>query len=259
MPVKLADAVGNPRGRNADKNHRVAKLMKDWDSVKTKLENMVRRGGCRTDASLNAYAVLLIMHTGIRVGNEESAEGFVSVGQRVKDGKVVWQSETHGQLCKTYGLTTLRGRHVNWSAKLLRLRFVGKKHVAQDLLVTCPLMIKYAPDHDGDPDVLWLGVTDRGLRKFVRRYVGRAFVPKDIRRAYVNRLFLTNFFAGAPDAAGEFQAAKKKSDRNKVVRAVIEETAATVGHTPGVCRSAYLSHPMLEVLKQWTPDHGPIV
>lgn len=251
--LDLTAAVGNPRGRNADKNHRAAKLIRDWDALRAKLEAMVVRGRAQTDTSLCAYGVLVVMHTGIRVGNEESAEGFVSVGQRVKDGKVVWQSETHGKLCQTYGLTTLRGRHVGYSSKRLRLRFVGKKHVAQDLEVTCPLLVKYAPDLDGDRDALWLGVTDVMLRKFVRRYAGRCFTPKDVRRAFVNRLFVHNFLAGAPNAAGEFMVLEKKSDRNKIVKAVVEETAATVGHTPGVCRSAYLSHNLLDALKSYQP------
>jgi hypothetical protein len=41
------------------------------------------------------------------------------------------------------------------------------------------------------------------------------------------------------------------------MRPSIDVGAATGAHTPGVCRSAYLSHPMLEVLKQWTPDLPP--
>lgn len=267
MAVKLRDAVGNPRGRNTDKNHRVAKLMRDWDAVKAKLEGMVRRGAGRTEPARYAYGVLLIMHTGIRVGNEESAEGFVSEGQRfakadnpekgIKAGDLVWQSETHGKLVNTYGLTTLRHDHVVAGPKRggpFRLEFVGKKIVDQNLEVDCPVLCKYRPA-PGKSGEVWLNITDARLRKFVRRTVGRAFVPKDIRRAFVNRQFLEFF----PEVADAFHAATKQSDRNKIIRATIEATAAVVGHTPGVCRSAYLSHPMLDTLKRWTPDRGPIV
>lgn len=251
MTVKLADTVGNVKGRNADKNARAAKLMKDWDALYAKLSRMVAKGGARTDASLCAYGVLLIMHTGIRVGNEDSAEGFVSVNKH---------SPHFSKLVQTYGLTTLCHRHVvtmraRKEAPPFRLNFVGKKIVEQDLEVTCPVLCKYRPTAGADHNTLWLGVTDRMLRKFVRRYVGRAFVPKDIRRAYVNRLFLEFF----PEVADAFQTAAKKSDRNKIIRAAIEATAGVVGHTPGVCRSAYLSHPMLDTLKAWTPDAGRIV
>lgn len=249
--IDLRDAVGNPRGRNSDKNHRVAKLMKEWDDLKAKLANMVRRGGGKSETARLAYATLLIMETGIRVGNEESAEGFISVGQRVKDGKIVWQSETHGKLCKTYGLTTLTVDHVTILKGELRLAFVGKKHVEQNLTTTNRVLVDCAPTRNRNPGELWLGVTDARLRKFVKRYVGKCFTPKDIRRAYVNILFCDNF---GEDFFLDYHTAAKKSDRNRVVKACVEKTAATVGHTPGVCRSAYLSHPMLNVLKTWTPE-----
>jgi DNA topoisomerase IB len=245
--LDLTAAVGNPRGRNSDKDHRVAKLLRDWTGVRAKLEAMVVRGRARTDASLCAYGVLLIMETGIRVGNEESAEGFVCVNKH---------HELYGQEVRTYGLTTLQARHVEYFDGRLYLSFVGKKHVAQSLTTADPVLYKFAPPVGGlDENDLWLGVTDAMLRKFVKRYVGRCFTPKDIRRAFVNRLFLARFLTGG--YVGQFQVAERKSDRNAIMRTCIEDVAATVGHTPGVCRSASLSHPMLEVLKQWTPDLPP--
>lgn len=240
MTIDLRTLVGNPRGRNADKNHRVAKLMKEWKTLRAKMEGMVKRGHAGTDTSLCAYATLLIMETGIRVGNEESAEGFECVNKH---------HPLFGQVVTTYGVTTLQNRHVTEKLGGLVLEFCGKKLVDQNLFTGNPTLVKYRPKA-GPADVLWLGVTDAMLRKFVKRYVGRAFTPKDIRRTFVNILFCDRFHDDYEDS---FLWQTKKSERNKVVRTCIEDTAATVGHTPGVCRSAYLSHPMLDALKSYAP------
>lgn len=244
--IRLTDAVGNLLGRNADKDNRVRKLIHDWDALTAKLRGMVVRGGAKTETSLLAYATLLMMETGIRVGNEESAEGFVSVDK--------WH-EKHGQLVQTFGLTTLQGRHVSVKGGTLTLSFVGKKIVDQTLRTADPFLVRYAPVPAGDGEV-WLGVTYPMLYKFVKKYVGRQFKPKDIRAAKVNRLFIDNF---AGPRAEVFRAATKKSDRNRAVTECIEVTAETIGHTAGVCRSAYMSKPLLSVLKNYDPaTHAPI-
>jgi hypothetical protein len=133
----------------------------------------------------------------------------------------------------------------------LVLSFVGKKIVDQYLETRNPVLVRYAPPAVAAGADTWLGIDDYRLRKFVKRYVGKAFTPRDLRRAYVNILFC-GFFQD--DYEDDFKWQTKKSDRNKVVRKCIEDVASTVGHTPGVCRSAYLSHPMLNVLKTWTPS-----
>jgi DNA topoisomerase IB len=207
---------------------------------------MVVRGGAKTETSLLAYATLLMMETGIRVGNEESAEGFVSVNK--------WH-EKHGQLVQTFGLTTLLGRHVRVRAGVLTLSFVGKKIVDQTLRTADPFLVGYAPVPDGSEE-RWLGVEYPALYKFVKKYVGRAYKPKDIRAAKVNRLFIDNF---AGPRAATFATAAKKSDRNRAVKECIEVTAETIGHTPGVCRSAYMSKHLLSVLKDYDPATHPTI
>lgn len=257
--LRLTDSVGKLYGRYGDKNNRVRKLMEDWPDLITKFELMVVRGNGTTETARLAYAVLLMMETGIRVGNEESAEGFVSVGQRVakaddpakgvKAGDVIWESKTHGKEVKTYGATTLEGRHVKVRRGKLVLDFVGKKVVDQHLETANPFLVKWCP-----PAVHctpWLQIDYSTLYKFVKKYVGRQFKPKDIRAAKVNRYFIKRFVA---DYAAPFTApAAKKKDRNKIVSACVEETAGHIGHTPGVCRSAYMSCHLLSVLKNYDP------
>lgn len=244
--VRLTDSVGKLYGHYKDKNNRARKLIDLWPVLTSKMQTMVLRGKGQTLQARLAYAVLLMMETGIRVGNEESAEGFVSINK--------W-SEHHGKEVKTFGLTTLRNEHVGLRRGKMTLRFVGKKIVDQELTTTNPFLIQYAP-HVGNPVNVWLNVTYPELYKFVKKYVGRQFKPKDIRTAKVNMEFVRRFLDDS--WVDVFTAAAKKSDRNKAVSGCVEATAEAIGHTPGVCRKSYLSCHLLNALKSYTPP-DPVV
>ena len=229
--VDLIAAVGKIRGRMTNKENRAAKIIDRWPELQDKFRGMVVRGNGRTETARLAYGVLVMMETGIRVGNEGSAEGLICENK--------W-SEFYGKLMKTYGLTTLLHRHVTRGKGKYSLRFTGKKGVAQELIVEDKLLVEYAPDR-GARDESWLNITYPELFKFVKRSVGAKFNPKDIRTAKVNLLFCETW--NSKDA--EFTKATTKSARKKVVREAIVEVADKIGHTPGVCRSSYLSRGVL--------------
>lgn len=240
--IRLLKSVGKTRGRNSTKEHRSAKLLARWPALKSKLEGMVRRGNGQTETARLAYAVLLVMETGIRVGNEKSAEGFVCNQKYHAD---------YGKVVKTYGLTTLLNQHVRWRDGLrsFRLSFTGKKLVGQELVVTNRTLVRYMTVGP-DPDESWLGVTYPRLKKFVKKYVGRQFTPKDIRTARVNQLFVTHWMSGHHKS---FNEGTTKSGRRQVFRTCLEQTAATVGHTPAVCKKSYLSCHLQNVILTATP------
>lgn len=232
----LVKAVGKVKGHFAKKENRAAKLISMWPALKRKLEGMVIRGNGRTEQSRCAYAILVMMETGIRIGNEDSAEGFVCENKHDK--------ERYGKTVQTFGMTTLRGEHVDYEPRALgriTLSFTGKKHVAQCLTIRNRTLVRFCPVVMDEE--LWLGgITDAQLRKFVKRYVGRGFSPKDIRTAKVNIEFVDRFAANYGKAFAE---ATRKSDRKKIVSDCIAEVAEVIGHTKAVCRSAYLSKPLL--------------
>jgi DNA topoisomerase IB len=232
MDLDLIAAVGKVRGRMTNKENRAAKIIHIWDDLLDKFRGMVVRGQGRTETARLAYSVLVMMETGIRVGNESSAEGFVCENK--------W-SEHHGKVVKTYGLTTLQHRHVRRGKGRYYLDFTGKKGVNQRLAVEDGLLLEFAPPR-GKSNDLWLNITYPDLFKFVRRSVGRGFNPKDIRTAKVNLLFCENW---ADKHTVVFAEAETKSARKKVVRQAIEEVATKIGHTPGVCRSSYMSRGVL--------------
>ncbi len=232
--MNLLPHVGKLRGRLASKWNKAAKLLAGWEPLVAKMRAFAERGRGRTEQARLAIGVLVMLETGIRVGNEGSAEGFVC------DLK---HHELYGQEVQTYGLTTLEQRHVERLPDRLRLSFCGKKLVGQELTVLEPAVLAFAPCRP-DPAARWLGIEYEALKRFVRRSVG-PFTPKDLRTACVNRLFCE---AWAARWWVPFANAAGAKARKAVVEEAIGETAARIGHTPGICRSAYLSGPMLRHL-----------
>ncbi len=43
---------------------------------------------------------------------------------------------------------------------------------------------------------------------------------------------------------------EQKKDINQAVKLAVDATAAEIGHTPGVCKSAYLSRALQSVIKE---------
>ena len=217
-------SVGNVRGHFSNPDNRAAKLLAEWKNLSAKFERMVVDGKGKTETARLAYAALLIMETGIRVGNEESAKGRECINKH---------SPHCGKQVQTFGVTTLLNKHVKKSGTELTLQFVGKKAVEQSLTTNNPIFLQFAPS--GDSELSWLEIDYPLLFRFLKRYVGRQFTPKDLRRAKVNQVFLS-LLAGAKDP------------NKKAVRELIAQTAEIIGHTKGVCKRSYLSSVLIDDL-----------
>ena len=251
---ELLSNVGKSRGHFASKSNRIAKLIDMWPELESKFVAMIKRGRGSSEQARMAYATLLMMETGIRTGNESSAEGFICDNRKIaqkdnpekgyKKGDVIWQHPSHGKLVKTYGLTTLLHNHVTRNGKKLEISFVGKKIVEQNLIVRHPILLRYCPK--GDKNDLFLGIRYYELKKFVKRYVGRGFTPKDIRMTKVNLIFVNKF--GRKPHDRNFDVETTKAGKKKILSLAIEETANMIGHTKGVCRSSYLSPSLLQFI-----------
>jgi DNA topoisomerase IB len=243
--ISLTAAIGKVKGSNGTKENRVSKLLHRWSELESKFEGLLARGNGTTETARLSYACLVMMDTGIRVGNESSSEGFVCENK--------WHPD-FGKVVQTFGLTTLQHRHVDpvyrtdGAMQGVCLSFTGKKLVGQNLVIRRQSLVTYCPGCGGDDD-LWLNITYPQLYKFVKTRVGDCFSPKDIRATRVNQLFVERFMAGPHEA---FMTATKKSDRKKVLNEVFDDVAGTIGHTRAVMKSAYLSTPLQRVLATYS-------
>ncbi len=172
-----------------------------------------------------AAVVRLLDETSIRVGNDEYAREN-----------------------KSFGLTTMRKRHVDVDGSRITFRFRGKGGKLSDVDVSDPRVARVLRrceglpgqhlfqyvDDDGEP----VDVDSDDVNDYLREVTGEDFTAKDFRTWSG-----TVLAAWALDDLGE--AGSPAQAKRNVVRAV-ESVAKELGNTPAVCRSCYVHPDVIE-------------
>jgi DNA topoisomerase I len=145
---------------------------------------------------------------------------------------------------KSFGLTTLRDRHVTVSGSALRLQFKGKSGREWRLQIRdrrIARIIKAVQDLPGQHLFQYIDesgqrreVTSTDVNAYLKEISGRSITAKDFRTWFGTVL--------AALALSEFESIDSDAARKKNVRAAIEAVAARLGNTPTVCRKCYI-HP----------------
>ena len=189
-------------------------------AIRAKLaEHMALRGLPRE--KVLATVVHLLENTLIRVGNDDY----------VKQNK-------------SYGLTTLRNRHVTVEGAELRFQFKGKSGKTWNLQIKdrrVARIVRACQDLPGqelfqyvDEEGKRRDVTSADVNAYLREITGRDITAKDFRT-----------WAGTVLAALALQAFEtfdSEAKAKKNVRAAIERVASRLGNTPTICRKCYI-HP----------------
>ena len=181
------------------------------------------RGPDLSRRQLLATVVRLLDRTLIRVGNDEYAREN-----------------------RSYGLTTLRRRHVQIDGAVLRFSFRGKSGVEHTITVSDPRLAKIIQrcrDLPGEEMFQYLdaakkrqSVSSDDVNDYLRDLTGRDVTAKDFRT-----------WGGTMLAAVELRtmgaaASRREADRN-IIRA-IDAVSERLGNTRAVCRKYYI-HPVL--------------
>lgn len=182
-------------------------------------EDMAKRGLPRE--KVLATVVHLLETTLIRVGNADYAKQN-----------------------KSYGLTTLRDRHVKIEGGELRFQFKGKSGKTWNLRLQdrrIARVVKACQDIPGQHLFQYFDeggqrqpVTSADVNAYLREATGRDVTAKDFRT-----------WAGtvlAAMALREFEQLDPDARTKKNVKAAIERVAARLGNTPTICRKCYV-HP----------------
>ncbi len=191
-------------------------------------------------ASVLAAVVRLLDTTLVRVGNDSYAR---------ENG--------------SFGLTTLRNRHVEVQGSRLQLRFRGKSGVVHEVGVDDPRvarivrrcqtlpgqeLFQYLGD-DGQPHP----IDSADVNGYLREASGGDFTAKDFRTWHgsVHALALSREPADPPPTSIAAHRGRAK--------AVLGEVARRLGNTVAVCRKAYVHPDVLALLlgqKEVVPDDG---
>ena len=157
----------------------------------------------------------------------------------MRPGSQVYASENG-----SYGIATLRRKHVNLKGETIEFDFPGKSGVQQyrvlndrEVAKVIRQMLKYPGAEvfkyqNGDGE--FVDVTRRHINDYIKDVMGANFSAKDF-RTWAGTLICACALAREGTDVTERRTARKR----KVVNA-IKETAKVLGNTPAVCRSSYI-------------------
>lgn len=211
--------------------------------IRKRVKRDLRRSGLPREKLL-AAVVRLLETTCIRVGNDEYA--------REND---------------SFGLTTLRSRHVRSSGATLRFRFKGKSGLWHSIELndrTVSRIVRQCQELPGyrlfqyiDEDGTPCNVDSEDVNHYLREITNQEFSAKDFRT-----------WAGTVLAARELVAAGPSGSERETKHNVVEATrrvARRLGNRPATCRKyyihpaiidAYSDHSLFEVMRQGEEQHA---
>ena len=172
-----------------------------------------------------ATVIRLLETTLIRVGNDEYAKTN-----------------------KSFGLTTMRDRHVEIAGSTVKFHFVGKSGKKHQISLSdrrLAKIVKRCRDIPGydlfqylDEDGSRVDVKSDDVNAYLREIGGQEFTAKDFRT-----------WAGtvlACMALQEFEAVDGEAQKKKNVVQAIERVSERLGNTPAICRKSYVHPAVLE-------------
>lgn len=187
---------------------------------------------------LVALVILLLDEYGIRIGNKEYLK----------------QNDS-------YGLTTLRRKHLTVKGNEVIFSFIGKSHKEQEIHIDDEELapfIKKAAELPGyeifryrDKGNSYHDVDSDDVNQYIAEFMHPDFSSKDFRTWSANRIAVECY----PLALEEL----KNGSRKKFSNIVIKMVAAELGNTPSVCRSYYV-HPALfnRIDEKSLPNPNPL-
>lgn len=174
-----------------------------------------------------ALMVLILDQTGIRIGNRQ----YLAANN-------------------TYGLTTLRRRHLDHEDDVLIFNFKGKSGKSREVRIEEPRLVPFirkAAEQPGyeifrfrNPAGDWEAVDSEDINSYIHENLGKAFSSKDFRTWVANRSLVE-----LHDTALEV---KQRKPRRSLKRILVRLVANELGNTPAVCRRSYLHPEVLDVI-----------
>ena len=208
--------------RDENKFDRLAQFAKALPNIRRRVAQHLKLSGLPRRKVL-ATIVRLLERTFIRIGNEEYARAN-----------------------KSFGLTTLKNRHVKVKGAQVLFRFRGKSGRLHEVDVTdrrVAKVIARCQDLPGQDLFQYLDegaevqdVTSQNVNDYLRQIAGEDFTAKDFRTWGG-----TVLAAIALSRQEEFQN-KKQAKSN--IKTAICAVAELLGNTPAVCRKCYV-HPVI--------------
>jgi DNA topoisomerase-1 len=217
----------HPRWRSVRDEVKYARMIsfgKALPQIRHQVDQALKLPGLPREKVL-ATIVYLLQATMMRIGNEEYARQN-----------------------KSFGLTTLRNRHVRIDGKEVEFRFRGKSGVQHAIQVDDPRLAKIIRrmrdlpgqelfqylDDDGEQRT----VDSSDVNEYLRTISGEDYTAKDF-RTWSGTLL-------AAMALQEYEKFDSAAQAKKNVVRAIEAVAEKLGNTPSICRKCYVHPAVIE-------------
>jgi len=171
----------------------------------------------------------------------------------MRPGSAVYASENG-----SYGISTLRPKHVRIKGDQVFFDFPGKSGVRQNQQIRDRRVAKVVRgllEHQAAEVFKYqndlgefVDVKSRHINEYIKEIMGEKFSAKDF-RTWAGTIVCASALARAGT-----ELVNKRTVRKKKVVAAIKETAEMLGNTPAVCRSAYVCP---EIINSF--EHGKII
>lgn len=210
--------------RNENKFYRLLEFGRKLPEFRRNLQRDLRRRSLDQRKVL-AIAVNFMQKTLIRVGNE-----------------------SYKQLYGSYGLSTLRDRHVKIEGSRMKLCFRGKKGVMHEMNLTdrnLSKLVKKCRDIPGQelfqyytPDGERCPIDSGMINSYIKEITGCDFTAKDFRT-----------WSGTMEALrsySEYEFPQSETKRKKITVAVLDSVSSKLGNTRSVCKKYYVFPALME-------------
>lgn len=208
--------------RNQTKFYKIADFGRKLPFIRKQVDaNLEEKGWSKN--KVVALVIRLMEETHIRIGNEKYA----------KDNK-------------SYGLSTLRKRHINIDKNAIRFEFVGKKGKQHSITIRNKQLIKLVSKCEEIPGwEVFKYYDENGERKILDSHMvnvylheisGEYFSAKDFRTWSASVIFFETLM--------ELGITEDEKEIKKNILTAFDVTAEALGNTRTVCRNYYV-HPLL--------------
>src|SRR2546428_1845958 len=210
--------------RDENKYDRIIDFAKALPKIRRRVAKDLKLPGLPREKVL-ATVVQLLERTFIRIGNEEYAREN-----------------------KSFGLTTMKDRHVEVKGSKLRFRFRGKSGREHEVDVTDRRLARIVlklQDLPGQSLFQYLDdegnvrdITSQDVNEYLREITGEDFTAKDF-RTWAGTVLVAV-------ALGKLGASETKRQAQSNIKHAISAVAEVLGNTPVVCRQCYIHPAVLE-------------
>ncbi len=210
--------------RNENKYYRLLEFGKKLPEFRRNLQKDLKRKNY-DDRKVLAISVSLMQKTLIRIGNE-----------------------SYKQMYGSYGLSTLRDKHVKIEGTQVKLAFRGKKGIQHEIKLTdrsLAKLVKKCRDIPGQE--LFQYYTESGQHKSIDSGMINQYIKEITCCDFTAKDFRT--WAGTLEALrtyAELEFPESNNKRKKVTVVMLDIVASKLGNTRAVCKKSYVFPPLIE-------------